>query len=73
MADRVLAQLLTEMDGVEALREVLVIAATNRPDLIDKARWQLPVCGLRCEEVVVCIPLSSMLNRYNIISITMHT
>ena len=36
MADRVLAQLLTEMDGVEHLREVLVVAATNRPDMIDK-------------------------------------
>ena len=36
VADRVLAQLLTEMDGVESLREVLVVAATNRPDLIDK-------------------------------------
>lgn len=36
MADRVLAQLLTEMDGVEALENVLVVAATNRPDMIDK-------------------------------------
>ena len=36
VADRVLAQLLTEMDGVEHLREVLVVAATNRPDMIDK-------------------------------------
>ena len=38
MADRVLAQLLTEMDGVEALEDVLVVAATNRPDMIDKVR-----------------------------------
>ena len=37
MADRVLAQLLTEMDGVEHLSDVLVVAATNRPDMIDKA------------------------------------
>ena len=37
VADRVLAQLLTEMDGVERLRDVLVVAATNRPDMIDKA------------------------------------
>ena len=36
VADRVLTQLLTEMDGLEALKEVLIIAATNRPDLIDK-------------------------------------
>lgn len=38
VADRVLAQLLTEMDGVESLRDVLVVAATNRPDMIDKVR-----------------------------------
>jgi len=36
-ADRVVAQLLTEMDGVEALKGVLVLAATNRPDAIDEA------------------------------------
>ena len=28
--------MLTEMDGVERLDDVLVVAATNRPDLIDK-------------------------------------
>lgn len=36
VGDRVLAQLLTEMDGVEQLRDVTVLAATNRPDMIDK-------------------------------------
>lgn len=35
--DRVLSQLLTEMDGVNPLDGVVVIAATNRPDCIDKA------------------------------------
>ncbi|XP_055599822.1 ribosome biogenesis protein SPATA5 [Uranotaenia lowii] len=35
--ERVLAQLLTEIDGVSALQNVKIIAATNRPDLIDKA------------------------------------
>ncbi|RZF47097.1 hypothetical protein LSTR_LSTR005175 [Laodelphax striatellus] len=35
--ERVLAQLLTELDGVEPLGNVAVIAATNRPDRIDKA------------------------------------
>ena len=35
--DRVVAALLTELDGVEALRDVVVIGATNRPDLIDPA------------------------------------
>ncbi len=37
MNERVLCQLLTEMDGVEGLKGVIIIAATNRPDIIDKA------------------------------------
>ncbi|XP_044158163.1 ATPase family protein 2 homolog [Bufo gargarizans] len=37
VADRVIAQLLTEMDGIEQLKDVVILAATNRPDLIDKA------------------------------------
>ncbi|XP_041052461.1 ATPase family protein 2 homolog isoform X3 [Carcharodon carcharias] len=37
VADRVLAQLLTEMDGIEQLHNVMILAATNRPDMIDKA------------------------------------
>jgi transitional endoplasmic reticulum ATPase len=35
--DRVVAALLTELDGLESLRNVVVIGATNRPDLIDPA------------------------------------
>ena len=34
---RVLSQLLHEMDGVNPLTSVLVVAATNRPDLVDAA------------------------------------
>jgi transitional endoplasmic reticulum ATPase len=37
VTERVISQLLTEMDGLEELRKVVVIAATNRPDLIDPA------------------------------------
>jgi len=37
VADRVLAQLLTELDGVEGLNGVIIVAATNRPDVIDSA------------------------------------
>ncbi|MBR9680600.1 MAG: CDC48 family AAA ATPase [Candidatus Altiarchaeota archaeon] len=36
-SDRVLNQLLTELDGIENLRGVVVLAATNRPDLLDSA------------------------------------
>lgn len=37
VTERVISQLLTEMDGVEELNGVLVLAATNRLDLIDPA------------------------------------
>src|SRR5437588_11684869 len=37
VGDRVIAQLLTEMDGIEGREGVIVIAATNRPELIDQA------------------------------------
>jgi len=35
--DRVLTQLLTEMDGLENLTDVFIMAATNRPDKMDNA------------------------------------
>ena len=37
VTDRVVASLLTELDGIEPLRDVVVLGATNRPDLIDPA------------------------------------
>ena len=37
VTERVISQLLTEMDGLEPLHNVTVIAATNRPDMIDPA------------------------------------
>jgi transitional endoplasmic reticulum ATPase len=37
VSERVISQLLTEMDGLEELRGVIILAATNRTDLIDPA------------------------------------
>ena len=37
MSDRVLSQLLLEMDGIEELGSVTIVAATNRPDILDEA------------------------------------
>ncbi|MGH3620592.1 MAG: ATP-binding protein, partial [Sciscionella sp.] len=37
VADRVVAALLTELDGVESLRDVVILGATNRPELLDPA------------------------------------
>ncbi len=36
-SERVISQLLTEMDGIESLSNVVVIGASNRPDMIDPA------------------------------------
>ena len=37
VTERVISQILTEMDGLEVLNDVVVIAATNRPDIMDQA------------------------------------
>ena len=37
VTERVLNQLLAEMDGIEELNEIVVIGATNRPDMLDPA------------------------------------
>ncbi len=37
VTDRVVSQLLTELDGIEVLKDVWVIAATNRLDMLDDA------------------------------------
>jgi len=37
VTERMVSQLLTEMDGLESMKDLVVIAATNRPDLIDRA------------------------------------
>jgi transitional endoplasmic reticulum ATPase len=36
-AERMVSQLLTEMDGIQEIHEVVVLAATNRIDMIDTA------------------------------------
>lgn len=37
VTERMISQLLTELDGLEVLKNVVVIAATNRPDIVDPA------------------------------------
>jgi transitional endoplasmic reticulum ATPase len=37
VTERVISQLLTEIDGIATLEDVVVLAATNRPDLLDPA------------------------------------
>ena len=70
--DRVVSQLLAEMDGLHSSCDVFVIGATNRPDLLDPAllrpgRWdgtlivqqfEGPLCIYRLltEYSVICLP-----------------
>jgi len=37
VTDRIVNQILTEMDGIQILKDVVVIGATNRPDILDPA------------------------------------
>jgi len=41
-----MAQLLTEIDGVIELKDITVLAATNRPDLIDKVVFAILPFGM---------------------------
>lgn len=64
--ERVVSQLLTELDGIEELENVVVIAASNRPDMIDKAilrpgrldrKVKVPVPDLEAREEIFRIHL----------------
>jgi transitional endoplasmic reticulum ATPase len=66
VAARVLSQLLTELDGIEELKGVFVLAATNRPDLLDPAllrpgrfdlRLDLPLPDYAAREKIFAIHL----------------
>jgi transitional endoplasmic reticulum ATPase len=48
-ADRVVGQLLTELDELSLSERVLVVAATNRPDLVDPSILRAGRLGLRIE------------------------
>ena len=37
VTERIISQILTELDGLESLHDIVVIGATNRPDMIDPA------------------------------------
>jgi len=37
VSERVISQLLTEMDGIVGLEDIVIVAATNRPDMVDPA------------------------------------
>lgn len=63
VTDRVVNQLLTQMDGAEGLDGVYVLAATSRPDLIDPALLRPG----RLDKSVIC-DIPDVLERYDILS-----
>ncbi|XP_071524127.1 LOW QUALITY PROTEIN: peroxisomal ATPase PEX1-like [Panulirus ornatus] len=64
VTDRVVNQLLTQMDGVEGLSGVYVLAATSRPDLIDPALLRPG----RLDKCVFC-PMPSVSDRKEILEV----
>jgi len=66
VTERVISQLLTEMDGLEALNNVIIIAATNRPDIIDPALLRAGRFGRHIE-----VPLPDLNTREKIFEIHM--
>ena len=62
VSERVVNQLLTEMDGLDSRRSVFVIAATNRPELIDPAMLRPG----RLDKLLY-VPLPSSEERYSIL------
>jgi len=61
VTERVLSQMLTEMDGIESLQGVMVLAATNRPDMLDPAllrtgrfdvKFELPLPDREAREAI---------------------
>ncbi len=49
VSERVVNQLLTEIDGLEELHDVVIIAATNRPDIVDPALLRPG----RCDRIIL--------------------
>ncbi|MFW9938418.1 MAG: ATP-binding protein, partial [Candidatus Thorarchaeota archaeon] len=64
VVEQVVAQLLTEMDGLEELKNVILIAATNRPDILDPAILRSGRFGRHIE-----IPLPNKSSRKKIFQI----
>jgi len=64
VTEQVVSQLLTEMDGLEGLKDVVLLAATNRPDMLDPALLRSGRFGRHVE-----IPMPDKKSRIDIFKI----
>ena len=64
VTERVVNQLLTEMDGLQELNDVVIIAATNRPDIVDPALMRPG----RFDRIIF-VPVPDLLTRYMIFKV----
>ncbi len=64
VTDRVISQFLTELDGITRLEDVIVIGATNRPDMIDQALLRPGRIDL-----MIYVPPPNKEDRYSILKI----
>ncbi|MHA1489526.1 MAG: AAA family ATPase [Promethearchaeota archaeon] len=64
VVEQVVAQLLTEMDGLQELKDVILLAATNRPDMLDPAILRSGRFGRHIE-----VPLPNKKSRVEIFKI----
>ena len=53
VSERVVSQILTELDGLESLKDVVVIAATNRADMVNPAVLRPARAMKHKEELVI--------------------
>ena len=69
VGESVLSQILTEMDGIEELKDVIVLAASNRPDMLDPAILRpgrlekhiyIPAPDLKAREEILTLYLSDI-------------
>lgn len=64
VTERVVNQLLTEIDGLEALQDIVVIGATNRPDMLDTALLRPG----RFDRIILT-PVPDMVSRLEIVKV----
>ncbi|MHA1775589.1 MAG: CDC48 family AAA ATPase [Promethearchaeota archaeon] len=64
VTERIVSQLLTEIDGLDRLHDVILVAATNRPDILDPALMRAGRFGIQIE-----IPFPDLKTRVKIFQI----